>query len=111
MGHGIPNLIGVDPSQFDAALAKVVPQFTALSEELAASAATDAPDPTLPKNSLPMVGGMGGHGYITMGGMVTVLKVRDGITSYEDPGFYTAPAGTLANVATPDELARDGIPR
>ena len=111
MGHGIPNLIGVDPSQFDAALAKVVPQFTALSEELAASAATDAADPTLPKNSLPMVGGMGGHGYITMGGMVTVLKVRDGITSYEDPGFYTPPAGTLANVATPDELARDGIPR
>jgi hypothetical protein len=31
-----------------------------------------------------------------MGGMFTVLKVRDGITSYEDPGHYEPPAGTRA---------------
>jgi hypothetical protein len=31
-----------------------------------------------------------------MGGMFTILKVRDGITSYEDPGWYKHPAGTLA---------------
>jgi hypothetical protein len=29
-----------------------------------------------------------------MGGMFTVLKVRDGISSYDDPGWYTQPPGT-----------------
>ena len=44
-----------------------------------------------------------------MGGMFTVLKVRDGITSYDDPGWYDAPAGTLAAQASAEELAADGI--
>jgi len=30
-----------------------------------------------------------------MGGMFTVLKVRAGITSYEDPGWYKYPAGSV----------------
>jgi hypothetical protein len=30
-----------------------------------------------------------------MGGMFTVLKVRDDITSYEDPGWYRQPEGTI----------------
>ena len=34
-----------------------------------------------------------------MGGMFTVLKVRDGIRSYEDPGWYENPPGTLAVAA------------
>ncbi len=33
---------------------------------------------------------------IEMGGMFTILKVREGITSYEDPGWYHHPEGTLA---------------
>jgi hypothetical protein len=31
-----------------------------------------------------------------MGGMFTVLKVRDKLASYDDPGFYRAPAGNVA---------------
>ena len=31
-----------------------------------------------------------------MGGMFTVLKVRDGLTGYADPGWYRHPAGTVA---------------
>jgi hypothetical protein len=31
-----------------------------------------------------------------MGGMFTIVKVRAGITSYADPGWYQAPAGTRA---------------
>jgi hypothetical protein len=56
-----------------------------------------------------MVGGEGPFGYITMGGMVTVRKVRDGIESYGDPGAYQHPAGTVAEVASVEELARDGV--
>jgi hypothetical protein len=64
----------------------------------------------VPNNSIPMVGGMGPFGYITMGGMFTMLKVRDaGGDSQADPGWYRHPAGTVAERATPAELARDGV--
>ena len=43
-----------------------------------------------------MVGGEGPFGAIDMGGMFTVLKVREGISSYEDPGWYHQPPGTMA---------------
>ena len=36
-----------------------------------------------------------------MGGMFTVLKVRDGITSYDDPGWYKHPR-ERARVASND---------
>jgi hypothetical protein len=49
-----------------------------------------------PKNTLPMMTGRGPFGPIEMGGMFTLLKVREGITSYDDPGFYVAPEGTRA---------------
>jgi manganese oxidase len=63
----------------------------------------------VPSNSLPMVGAPGKHDYITMGGMFTVLKVRDGLSSYRDPGWYETPRGTLAGLADASELRRDGI--
>ena len=53
----------------------------------------------VPANSIPMVGQQTPLGYITMGGMFTVLKVRDAINSYEDPGWYKHPPGTLAETA------------
>ena len=40
--------------------------------------------------------GHGPYGNIEMGGMFTVFKVRDGLTTYADPGWYRAPAGTVA---------------
>jgi hypothetical protein len=64
---------------------------------------------TNPRNSIPMVGGEGPFGYITMGGMFTVFKVREGITNYEDPGWYKHPPGTVADTASAEELKRDGI--
>jgi hypothetical protein len=44
-----------------------------------------------------------------MGGMFTMLKVRDGLTSYADPGFYQSPPAELASLASAADLARDGI--
>jgi hypothetical protein len=40
----------------------------------------------VPRNSLPMVGMQGKHDYIDMGGMFTVVKVRENLTSYEHDG-------------------------
>jgi hypothetical protein len=63
----------------------------------------------LPPNSVPMVSGRGKHDVITMGGMFTIMKVRDHLASYDDPGWYDAPAGTQAMAASAGDLARDGI--
>ena len=51
----------------------------------------------------------GKHDIIPMGGMATVLKVRDHLKSYEDPGWYDAPKGTMAVEAETADLKRDGI--
>ena len=56
-----------------------------------------------------MMGGPGPYGTIDMGGMLAVFKVRENITSYADPGWYEHPVGTVAQVASEQELQRDGI--
>jgi hypothetical protein len=51
-----------------------------------------------PDNTLPMMSGFGQFGPIEMGGMFTVVKVREGLApdDYKDPGWYQHPAGTVA---------------
>jgi hypothetical protein len=45
-----------------------------------------------------------------MGGLFTIVKVRDELQSYDgDPGWYQHPSGTVALKATDGDLARDGI--
>jgi manganese oxidase len=55
-----------------------------------------------------MLGGDGPHGSIDMGGMFTLIKIRDRLTGDGDPGWYKPTTG-VASEATDDELARDGI--
>jgi manganese oxidase len=52
----------------------------------------------LPDNTLPMMSGSGPFGAMEMGGMFTVVKVREGLArnDYKDPGWYKHPAGTVA---------------
>jgi hypothetical protein len=52
----------------------------------------------LPDNTLPMMTGSGPFGPLEMGGMFSVVKVRDGLArdDYKDPGWYKHPAGTVA---------------
>jgi hypothetical protein len=42
-----------------------------------------------------------------MGGMFTILKVRDNLASYDDPGWYENPPGTLASLASPEDMQHD----
>ena len=64
-----------------------------------------------PPNTISMKGATGPFGdYLSMGGLFTILKVRDQLKSYdEDPGWYQHPAGTVALKATDADIARDGI--
>jgi FtsP/CotA-like multicopper oxidase with cupredoxin domain len=107
MGHGLPNLIGVDTAGLDDRLSRLLPSYMTMGES--GMGGMGDMGMAVPPNSLPMAGAPGPHGTIDMGGMFTVLKVREGITSYTDPGWYQAPAGTAARPAAPDDLRRDGI--
>lgn len=49
-----------------------------------------------PANTIAMVGGRGPFAKFDMGGMMTVPKVRPNIESYQDPGWYDHPEGTVA---------------
>ena len=52
----------------------------------------------MPDNTLPMMTGFGQFGPLEMGGMFTVVKVREGLArdDYKDPGWYKHPPGTVA---------------
>jgi len=41
--------------------------------------------------------------------MANVLRVREGITTYEDPGPYQFSIGTVAEPVIKEELKRNGI--
>ncbi|MEO8211546.1 MAG: copper oxidase [Myxococcales bacterium] len=107
MGHGLPNVIGVDPGKLDERVRKVVPGYMTMGQ----TGMGDMGDMGMPvpPNSIPMLGGKGKYDAITMGGMFTILKVRDNIKGYDDPGWYETPRGTLASTAAADDLRRDGI--
>jgi hypothetical protein len=92
MGHGLPNLIGIEDAGFQERLDRLVPGTMLMGQRGMA----EMMDVGGPRNSIPMQGGEGPFGAITMGGMFTVLKVREGITSTEDPGWYEHPPGTVA---------------
>lgn len=106
MGHGIPNLIGVDPSHFDEKLSGVLPGYMTMGEEESDGTTEDS---SMPRNSLSMMGGSGPFGYITMGGMFTVLKVREELDLKAEVGWYKYPPGSVADVASEADLRADGI--
>lgn len=108
MGHDSGNLIGIDTEGLDKKIRKLVPGYMTMGQ----SGMGDMGDMgmAVPKNSLPMVGAPGPHDYITMGGMFTLLKVRETLPVGDaDPGWYQSPPGTQADIAPAADLKRDGI--
>jgi len=109
MGHGLPNMIGVDTRKVGARGGALVPGYMPMGQHgMGDMAEMGMP---VPKNSIPMVGARGPFDYITMGGMFTVVKVRDEDVGGEntDPGWYRHPPGTVADVARKEDMDRDGI--
>ncbi|MCW5621794.1 MAG: multicopper oxidase domain-containing protein, partial [Burkholderiales bacterium] len=110
MGHGIPNVLGVSQAQLAEHIRKLVPGYMAMGEhgmaEHAAHSATG--HLPLPENTLPMMMGTGPFGPLEMGGMFTVLKVREDLHAgdYRDPGWYRHPPGTVARKISTEELQR-----
>ena len=107
MGHGVPSMIGVDAGKVDQRIRKSVPGYMTMGQNgMADMAAMDMP---VPRNSVSTVMGRGKFDVITMGGMFTLLKIRDALPGGKDPDWYEAPPQTLATNASDADLARDGI--
>ncbi len=96
MGHDVPNMIGVDHRKVAKRITTLVPDYMLMGERgMADMGEMEMP---LPENTLPMMTGTGPFGPIEMGGMFTVVKVREGLArgDYRDPGWYSHPKGTVA---------------
>jgi len=111
MGHEFPNMIGVNPGDLDKRVRSLLPDYMTMGQDGMGEHGLhiESGHMKVPRNSIPMVGGRGPFDYISMGGMFTILKVREGITNYDDPGWYKHPSGTVSDLAAADELSRDGI--
>jgi FtsP/CotA-like multicopper oxidase with cupredoxin domain len=96
MGHDVPTMIGVDHRGVAEKIMKLVPDYMLMGERgMADMGEMEMP---LPDNTLPMMTGTGQFGPMEMGGMFTVVKVREGLAKgdYKDPGPYKNPPGTVA---------------
>jgi manganese oxidase len=107
MGHGLPPLTGADMSKVDQRMRRVLPAYMTMGERGMGNMG-DMEMP-IPKNSLPMRGGKGPFGSIDMGGMFTILKVRDEPNGADPKAFYAHPAGTVPGRADPARMAADGV--
>lgn len=107
MGHGIPNMVGVDTSGLDEKVGKLLPGAMIMGQN--GMSAMGEMEMEGPANSIATALGQGPFGPIMMGGMFTIVKVRGKTNAQEDPGWYENPEGTLTRPASSGELARDGI--
>ena len=97
MGHGVPNLIGVNQDKIQKKIQKLVPGYMAMGEKGMEEHQAHAEHMEGPENTIPMMTGTGPFGNIGMGGMFTLLKVRDNLSKGQDPGWYPNPPGTVAS--------------
>jgi hypothetical protein len=111
MGHNVKTLIGARERDLRPAIKKLVPDYMAMGSN--GMAEMGSMQMQLPENTLPMMTGFGQFGPLEMGGMFSVVKVRDGIAAddYGDPGPYKHPQGTVAyefTGASPEPARRSG---
>jgi FtsP/CotA-like multicopper oxidase with cupredoxin domain len=108
MGHDIPNMLSTDPRRLDRRMQRIVPGFMSMGTTGFEHMDPDHEMP-IPENSIPMRGGPGPFGHVEMGGMFTVMKVREDPDGADPSGWYTHPPGTVAWLAGPAAMRADGI--
>jgi len=98
MGHDVPTMIGVKQDDLMKKITNLVPDYMPMGKTGMSEMAEMAGMP-LPKNTLPMMAGIGPFGELEMGGMFTTVKVREGLArnDYKDPGNFRHPPGTVAH--------------
>jgi len=96
MGHNVKTFIGADQRDLVKPIRKLVPDYMQMGS--AGMAEMGSMEMAMPDNTLPMMTGFGQFGPLEMGGMFSVVKVREGLerNDYNDPGPYKNPQGTVA---------------
>ena len=107
MGHGMGVVVGADARKIDSRVQALVPGYMTMGQTGMGDMA-EMGMPT-PKNSIPMMGGPGPFASVDMGGMFTILKVRDNPDTADPKGWYQHPKGTVAERADEAVMKADGI--
>ncbi len=129
MGHPDPSPVGVDAESLDETIRPLIPEFRTMGAAgMAAMHENDdvdhhqpdhdhhgehnheAHEMALPDNSIAMQTFPGPMGPVEMGGMATLLQVRETLPDDpDDVDWYDHPEDRIARQATDEELERDGI--
>lgn len=105
MQHDLPNLTGINKKGIEERIKQFFPDFMGLMnvngmgdmfEMYGSKEMMDMGVKVKYPSNLSPIGNPGPFGVIEMGGMFTIFKVRDNLTSYADPGWYQHPPGTVA---------------
>lgn len=100
-------VVGADAAKIDAKVQPLIPSYMTMGQTgMGDMAEMQMP---APKNSIPMVGGKGPFSSIDMGGMFTILKVRDNPATEDGKGWYAHPAGSVTDKADPARMKADGV--
>jgi manganese oxidase len=94
MGHNLPLTLGLKTGDLDARIRKHFPSYMPMGAGMAEMMEMGRPPNTIGSTI------EGPFGEVDAGGMFTVVKVRAGIASYDDPGWYRHPPGTVAQAVT-----------
>lgn len=114
MQHDLQNLTGINKQALDERIKQFFPNFMGLMNingmgemfQMYGSNKMMEMDLRLPAN-LSSIGSPGPFGVIELSGMFTLLKVREGLTSYSDPGWYENPLGTIAEVVNSETIPKN----
>ncbi|GMU24007.1 MAG: hypothetical protein AMXMBFR13_40840 [Phycisphaerae bacterium] len=107
MGHAFENTIGVDDHEVSKKIKLLIPGYMTMGKGGMIEMATMKMP--IPENTIPMLGVRGQFGPTVFGGMATIVKIRERAPTYDDPGWYQYPEGTVARLARPEELQANGV--
>lgn len=114
MQHDLLNLTGINKGDIEKKIRDYFPNFIGLmningmGEMFEMYGSGNKNLESIPKNLSP-IGNPGPFGVIELGGMFTVLKVREKLDSYADPGWYQHPKGTVAESVHSDQGTKEII--
>jgi hypothetical protein len=110
MGHSVKTYIGVNKKDIAARIKKLAPGYMPMgSNGMGEMGSMEMP---LPDNTLPMMTGHAQFGPVEMGGMFSVVKVREGLAKndYKDPGWFKHPKVLLRSSTRARSSPRRRVP-
>lgn len=98
MNHAAANMLGVRQQEVMPEIEKLLPDYMLMPMGSNGMGEMGEMAMPLPENTLPMMTGTGPFGAIEMGGMFTMIKIRDDVRPNDetDPGWYRHPRGSVA---------------